>query len=261
MGDMMRFKSTLMVAMLTLLPSFLPSLSTVATGQTQTPTVPTVEQITEQQRKAQAVLQQTQHELKRQQTQNIQPKVNIEAILKQAQQGSTPNVPLVTPEQLNRLANGTDKRPTAIPPTQANGQAYLFVSTSMPAASLKTLLTQAGRANIPVILRGMVDGSIQKTFARMHQYGKETGAAVQIDPRLFDRFDITTVPSVVVVQENTPLDCQQNCPALLHGKVVGDAPLDYALSVIEREQPALSTVIAGYQQALRQTGHSAGAAK
>ncbi len=258
----MTFKSALMVATLTLLPS----LTTVATGQTQTPTVPTVEQMTEQQRKAQAVLQQTHHELKRQKTQNIQPNVNIEAILKQAQQGSTPNVPLVTPEQLNRLANRadkrTDKRSTTTPPsTQANGQAYLFVSTSMPAASLKTLLTQAGRANIPVILRGMVDGSIQKTFARMHQYGKETGAAVQIDPRLFDRFDITTVPSVVVVQENTPLDCQQNCPALLHGKVVGDAPLDYALSVIEREQPALSTVIAGYQQALRQTGHSAGAAK
>lgn len=136
----------------------------------------------------------------------------------------------------------------AVPSTSASEDSdpypLIFVSFSLPEASLRALLAEAGRTGAPLVLRGLVDNSMQRTAARLGELlgtkdGREASAestpSLAIDPTLFERFDVDKVPAFVLPQDTIAPCTPEGCPVPEHLKVAGDVSLAYALGVMARE--------------------------
>jgi conjugal transfer pilus assembly protein TrbC len=118
---------------------------------------------------------------------------------------------------------------------------YVFASFSMPDVSLRALIRQGELAGVPIVLRGLVEDSVESTIERVHGlYDQEESqaAGVLIDPTLFARFDIDQVPTVVVAETAARPCTRETCPVPPHVKIAGDVPLRYALARIASARPA-----------------------
>lgn len=77
--------------------------------------------------------------------------------------------------------------------------ALYFVSFSIPETGLKRMLQEAGRYAIPVTLRGLVNNDMKQTVTAVTQLVQDGATqGVQIDPTLYQRYHITSVPALVV---------------------------------------------------------------
>jgi len=90
----------------------------------------------------------------------------------------------------------------------------IFVSLSMPKTTLKALYEEAQTHRAVLVLRGLKDNSFKKTTENLQQLG----IALQIDPLLFKKYQIKTVPTFVWVTETET------------HTLVGNVSLGYALS-------------------------------
>lgn len=128
----------------------------------------------------------------------------------------------------------------AIPQTRgvASGPGLLvFVSFSMPLPTLERLLDQAVLARATLVLRGLVNGSLQETVLRAQRLIGERDVAFQIDPQAFDRFAIDKTPSFVLVQDGAkvvPCTTGQCFATDAFVRTAGDVSLDYALEHMQR---------------------------
>jgi conjugal transfer pilus assembly protein TrbC len=127
----------------------------------------------------------------------------------------------------------------------------IFISLSMPATTLVRLADQAERSSGVLVLRGLVDTSLTRTVARLHEVFGERLPALQIDPQSFERYAVQQVPTFVLSSgTHACLDPARCGPKAEHGvgspvpvpfvKLTGDVSLDYALAQIERQSPAFS---------------------
>ncbi len=123
-------------------------------------------------------------------------------------------------------------------PTQS--AALVFVSFAMPAASLKALLDESAKTGAPLVLRGMVDGSMKRTLEHIREL--VTGVrpdgpqpTITIDPTAYARFDVDKVPSFVFALEPIRPCERETCPTPLHLKVSGDVSLSYALDIMSSQ--------------------------
>lgn len=111
--------------------------------------------------------------------------------------------------------------------------ALVFVSFSMPPDELKQRVKDAAELNIPVVIRGMVNGDMRATANAVAGLVKEgnTGG-VQIDPTTFRQYNITAVPVLIVACGN-------------HGDKVdrlqGDITLHQALNRVAEEGDCAQT--------------------
>lgn len=81
--------------------------------------------------------------------------------------------------------------------------ALVFVSFSMPPDELKQRVQDAAALNIPVVIRGMVNGDMRATANAIAGLVKETNTGgVQIDPTTFRKYNITAVPVLIVACGN-----------------------------------------------------------
>jgi conjugal transfer pilus assembly protein TrbC len=170
--------------------------------------------------------------------------------LRQAPAPSTPRIdalplPLARPPiDLEALARGFDA--TAGAPTlsgKAGPALLVFVSFSMPDATLSRLVDQASRAGAALVLRGLVDGSMVHTVSRVQQLIGKRQVAVQIDPQAFDRYAVTQTPSFVLVRagaQAVPCKSGTCVPADAFVLAAGDVTLDYALAFMHRSAPAFA---------------------
>jgi conjugal transfer pilus assembly protein TrbC len=79
------------------------------------------------------------------------------------------------------------------------GDAYYFLSFSLPDEALGRLIDQASQYQIPATIRGLIDNNMQKTTEKMFDLVKETNrGGLSIDPEAFGRYGITAVPALVV---------------------------------------------------------------
>ncbi|EDK0209554.1 type-F conjugative transfer system pilin assembly protein TrbC [Salmonella enterica] len=80
----------------------------------------------------------------------------------------------------------------------ASGAVY-FVSFSIPEEGLKRMLGETRRYGIPATLRGMLNNDLKATANAVLSLVKDGATdGVQIDPTLFPKYDIRSVPSLVV---------------------------------------------------------------
>ena len=90
----------------------------------------------------------------------------------------------------------------------------IFISFSMPDASLKALFIEAEkRSHVRLVLRGFMDDSMEKTARKI----QELGGVVDIDPDIFERYHIEQVPTFLWMSDEKP-----------KGKLCGNITLSYA---------------------------------
>jgi len=111
----------------------------------------------------------------------------------------------------------------------------IFVSFSMPEATLKSIASQAVKARAIVVLRGIPGGltgkSWQAAMSRIKPLAA-TGANIQIDPEQFKRYDIQSVPSYVLALNNKNQKIESCSPEGCMAKSIkatGDASISYVL--------------------------------
>lgn len=170
----------------------------------------------------------------------------------QSAQLNSPNVEALPqpatsiPVDLEALARSYAGQSDAM--TQAQGLTtgpglFIFVSLTMPRATLQGLVDQAARAKAAIVIRGFANGSLRTTVTQVQGLIGKQQVAIQIDPLAFDRFAITQVPSFVLVRDGTrPIACASGscAPADSFLRSTGDVSLDYALAHMQRSAPGFS---------------------
>lgn len=166
----------------------------------------------------------------------------------QAQQGNKAFVWEAMPQ--------TQAKPTPLNPLQPINpmdkiggiKGIVFISFSMPDQAIRNYLMQASMINtgktIKLAIRGLDESnSLIKTQQRISALMKGFAAEVDIDPGAFERFDVQTVPALVIYKDD-PLD-EAKCA--LEGKkiendyvkVYGDVSLDYAIDHLLKDKKSL----------------------
>jgi conjugal transfer pilus assembly protein TrbC len=150
------------------------------------------------------------------------------------------------PIDLGAIAQGYEAmgRPAAGAAMLDTGPSLLvFVSFSMPDATLARLVDQAARARATLVLRGLVDGSLQKTVLRAQGLIGQRQVGFQIDPQAFDRFSVTAVPTFVLLKAGAvaaPCAAGTCFPASSFVAAAGDVSIDYALEHFRHAAPSFS---------------------
>ncbi|MGI4851412.1 MAG: type-F conjugative transfer system pilin assembly protein TrbC [Janthinobacterium lividum] len=89
------------------------------------------------------------------------------------------------------------KKTSTITPV-ATQDLIVFVSLGMPEASLKQLAHEAEQVGARLVIQGLVNNSFGQTSARI----QAIGIAIDIDPPLFDLFEVTRVPTFIRCRTN-----------------------------------------------------------
>lgn len=76
----------------------------------------------------------------------------------------------------------------------AKAQTYIFVSFSMPDTALKSYFIEAKQASAILVMRGLKNNSFLQTKAK----ADELAISFNIDPNLFEQYQITSVPVIIV---------------------------------------------------------------
>lgn len=138
---------------------------------------------------------------------------------------------------------GTTEEPTLL----------VFVSLSMPEPALRRLISQAARARAPLLVRGLVGGSLRQTAARLQALIGQGPGSIQIDPRPFSRYGIEQVPAFVLTRGPIPTCSEAACThADAFVRTSGDVSLNYALAYMQRTAPAWAPAATIYLQRLEQ---------
>lgn len=87
----------------------------------------------------------------------------------------------------------------------STSEIIVFVSLSMPTASLKSIHHDLERVGGRMVIRGLVEGSFKKTQERMSQLG----ISVDVDPPLFEQYAIKQVPVTMNRSGETEFDFLQ----------------------------------------------------
>ena len=127
-------------------------------------------------------------------------------------------------------------------------QVVVFVSFSMPALSLKQIIQDASRYQIPVVVRGLYENSFRKTIEKIFDLVKENNkGGILINPNWFKGYDIKAVPAVVVTDrvngnKESKVDKRTYNKEINKSDVVyGNIPLKRALTIIA-EQGSMADV-------------------
>jgi type-F conjugative transfer system pilin assembly protein TrbC len=209
----------------------------------------------------------------------------------QAQGSTKPSVtttlPLISPELQDRTRNALDRaaqarpnqslprvdfeRPAGQPnssldPAQLAQQfapkeklkpgVLVFVSTSMPAASIERLAQDVRKVGGSLVIRGLLEHSLRTTINALQQYSRK-GVQILIHPDAFKRHHITVVPSFVVdLAPDEPICADGNSCRLVSPVVEGDVSLAFALQRIEGSSTgSLKAQTAAWRNALTPRGN------
>lgn len=146
---------------------------------------------------------------------------------------------------LSAIARGFDAPPPAPGETSLNGAPALlvFISFSMPDATLSRLVDQASRSGATLMVRGLVGNSIQQTALRARGLIGARRVGLQLDPQAFERFGVSVVPTFVLLKAGAaaaPCASGTCYPATRFASVSGDVSIDYALDHIRRAAPGFA---------------------
>lgn len=140
------------------------------------------------------------------------------ALIKKELKGTMDNI------QRNKFAASNDiNRCTTRADEQSEINLYAFISFSMPDEALITLAEEVEKERGVLVLRGIPKNSfkeLSKRVQRLQKKGLKT--AIQINPHLFEQYDVTVVPSFVLKREND------------WDKVSGNISLQYVLELSKK---------------------------
>ena len=110
----------------------------------------------------------------------------------------------------------------------------VLVSLSMPEAQISALIDEAHQIGAVIAVRGLIDDDFEKTLVRLKQLAGEKAGGLFIDPTLFQRFSVSSVPTFVLPIEPLAPCTNKGCPTPEHVKATGSATLQYFLDLVAR---------------------------
>jgi len=110
----------------------------------------------------------------------------------------------------------------------------VLVSQSMPVSLLKDILEQANKFQALVVVRGLPNGDFLDEIHALQKIAEGTGTGLAIDPTLFKRFSVTSVPVLVLPLDPLVPCTESGCVTPRHVKAAGDVSIQYFLELIER---------------------------
>lgn len=161
-----------------------------------------------------------------------------------------PNVP--TPERagidIEALAKQYEQKAQA----RRMDDLMIFASFTMPAESLKRIVSQANRVGASVVLRGFKNNSLKETSLAINALGEQSGN-VQVNPNAFTKYKVATVPTFVLAKADgiDQVDAEGCALPDTYVSVAGDVSLDYALEEIARRSPQFEGLATRYVRQLR----------
>lgn len=121
---------------------------------------------------------------------------------------------------------------------ESDGAFYVAVSFSMPPDVLRRLATDAHKAGGKLVIRGLVEGSFEKTLLAARQvFDDKAMNGVAIDPQVFRAYKVDRVPTFIVAREPvTPCQDGVDCTsaATAHDKIAGNITTAEALRQISQ---------------------------
>ncbi|MEC9357541.1 MAG: type-F conjugative transfer system pilin assembly protein TrbC [Pseudomonadota bacterium] len=112
----------------------------------------------------------------------------------------------------------------------------IMVSFSMPDTALRSLAHEARRIGAPMVLRGLVKDSFPETLAAIRSLAGEASdmSGVSIDPTLFTRFAVQSVPTYVLLLEPLRTCTSRECAVPNHLRLSGESGLRHVLETMGR---------------------------
>lgn len=142
-------------------------------------------------------------------------------------------------ERVRKLlgADGGEPDAAAIQARYSNQRAFILVSFSMPEQSLKAVMVEADRFNMPILMRGFVKNDVVATQTAIQRVFGDDAESIgfNIDPTMFTRFNVEAVPQVIVVADELQPCETQGCAGDIpppHDVVKGNIPVEAALRII-----------------------------
>lgn len=122
--------------------------------------------------------------------------------------------------------SGEEWQPAAL--SESAVKLQIFVSSSMPLNLLRTYYKKAINYGGVLVFKGLPGGSFKALTKLVMQIssGEDVGA-MQIDDEAFEKFGISSVPTIVLSQESNCL-FNQNC-RLIYDKIIGNIGIRGAL--------------------------------
>jgi conjugal transfer pilus assembly protein TrbC len=134
---------------------------------------------------------------------------------------------------------------------------YVFVSFSMPHQSLEAILHDAKKIHASVVIRGLINNSFQSTMLRIAELVKTSGGdGMVLNPLWFKRFNIQSVPSVVVVPKGSMCFTKDTCDQDSdYDRITGDIPITAALKMIRDKGHVTQSIAESALNQLQDTSH------
>jgi len=108
----------------------------------------------------------------------------------------------IDPSQIYNFLDPDAKEASAIPLSQANEpELYIFISFAMPKKLIEEYYKTSEQYNARLVLRGFKENSFRQTVNMLQEFLADSGAAIIIDPNLFEQYNITQVPSFVQTKD------------------------------------------------------------
>ena len=148
---------------------------------------------------------------------------NIPTPAEQGMEIHTPNAqdPIMIAERVRQ----TSPNMVFDPSDADDADLLVFVSFSMPEASLNRLALETAKSGGVLVLRGFVEDSLKKTVAASEKM-TNLGAQLQIHPDMFKQFNVQRVPSYVIAKKSDDnSSCDKGSQCVNHVKLEGDASL------------------------------------
>lgn len=111
--------------------------------------------------------------------------------------------------------------------TMKDRKILVFVSFSMPKASLTALAKDAEQYDAVLVMRGLKGDSFKETQAAFQSLGEEERSGIEINPELFETYHIQQVPVFIRVKATAEGDFQEI------GRLSGNVSLAFAARKLE----------------------------
>ena len=107
----------------------------------------------------------------------------------------------------------------------------IFLSSSMPYNLWQEYQIEIKEYNARAVIRGMIDGSMKETIEFINNI-ENRKIGIDIDPKLFAKFNITKVPTIILYDQS---GCQNNECIPKFDKITGAVSIKYFLGIVKEE--------------------------
>ena len=138
------------------------------------------------------------------------------------------------------------------PPSAFSGkdvpELMVFVSFSLPKATLQQIVGQAEKSGAVLVLRGLHGNSLTRTGEEIARLVGDRKVTAIIHPPAFKQFKVRRVPALVLARSGQASKIGEDgcAPVSSFIRVDGDVTQDYALDLIERQAPVWAEVARRY---------------